>query len=91
MLAEESVRGVFAAFTYGIAKAITGSFAALRRLPEAIVLTGGGCRCRPLVDGIRDYVGFAGPMLTYPENLEMSALAEGALRVLRDGEEPRIY
>ncbi len=90
-LEEEGVRRVFSAFTYGIAKAITGSFAALRRLPQAIVLTGGGCRCRPLVDGIRNQVGFAAPILVYPENLEMSALAAGALRVLEDGETPRAY
>lgn len=90
-LDEPEVRDVFAAFTYGIAKAITSSFAALAGAPQAIVLTGGGCRCEPLVAGIRERVEFAAPILVYPENLEMTALAAGAMRVLHDGEEPLEY
>ena len=90
-LAEPAVREVFDAFAYGIAKAITGSFAALAGPPDAIVLTGGGCRCEPLLESIRERVGNASPLLVYPENLEMAALAEGALRVLQDGEEAREY
>lgn len=90
-LGEPAVREVFEALAYGIAKAVTGCFAALGRTPQAIVLTGGLCRSRELVDRIRDRVGFAAPVYVYPENLEMRALAEGALRVLRGEEEARDY
>jgi butyrate kinase len=88
---EEPVRRVLDAFAYGIARAITGSFAALCRVPQAIVLTGGAAKSRWLVTEIERRVAFAAPIKVYAENLEMAALAGGALRVLREEESAREY
>jgi butyrate kinase len=82
---------VLAALAYSISKSISGCLAALGDLPQAIVLTGGMCRCRPLVSQIRKHVKFLGPVKIYRENLEMKALAAGALRVLSGQEKARDY
>jgi butyrate kinase len=88
---EKRARLVLGALAYGIARAICGCFAALGATPQGIVLAGGMCRCRALVTGIRRRVRFAAPVLVYPQNLEMRALAEGALRVLRGRERAKNY
>ncbi len=88
---ERRARTVLQALAYGIARSIAGCFAALRREPDAIVLAGGMCRCRPLVKSIRRRVGFAGRLIVYGRNLEMEALAEGAGRVLSGRERAGTY
>lgn len=88
---DRRARLVLDAMAAGVAKAITGSFAWLSGRPQAVVLTGGMCRSRRLVGAIRRRVDWAAPVLVYPENLEMFALAEGALRVLRGAERARRY
>ncbi len=88
---DKKARLVLGALAYGIARSIAGCFAALGRAPQAIVLSGGMSRCAPLVLDIRRKIGFAAPLIVYPENLEMPALAEGALRVLRGKERALSY
>jgi butyrate kinase len=55
------------------------------------VLTGGLCGCKPLVAEIRRRVGFLAPVFAYPDNMEMSAMAEGALRAVRGRERTLRY
>ncbi|HWP50708.1 MAG TPA: butyrate kinase [Clostridia bacterium] len=50
---------------------------------DAIVLTGGIANSRYVTDGISDYVSFLAPVVVYPGEDEMRALALGGLRVLR--------
>ncbi len=88
---EKKASLVFGALAYGVARAITGCFAALGRCPHAIVLAGGMCGSRSLVRAIKKRVCFAAPVLAYPDNLEMEALAAGALRALSGREKPRRY
>ncbi|MHC4916234.1 MAG: butyrate kinase, partial [Planctomycetota bacterium] len=82
---------VIESLAYGLARSICGCMAALRRAPDAVVLTGGMSRSARLVRAIRKRVRFAGPLLVYRRNLEMEALAGGAARVLRGRERARQY
>jgi butyrate kinase len=84
-------RVVFDALALSISKSIGGCLAALGAAPQAIVLSGGMAGSKRLVAAIRKRIGFAAPLLVYPQNLEMEALAEGALRVLRGRERAKAY
>ncbi len=44
-----------------------------------------------IVQWIRERVRFIAPILLYPGECEMEALASGVLRVLTGEEEPRVY
>ncbi|MBN1894987.1 butyrate kinase [bacterium] len=84
-------QAVLQAMAFQIGKTIASMAAMLCRLPDAVVLTGGGVHCGPLVSGIRKHVDFMGPVLLFPGENEMEALALGALAVLRGEEKEREY
>jgi butyrate kinase len=56
----------------------------------AVLLTGGMAHSDQLVSALQSYVGWIAPVVRYAGEDELQALAEGALRVLRHEEEPRI-
>lgn len=58
---------------------------------DAIVLTGGVAHSQMLVDWVRERVTWIAPLMLYPGEDEMLALAQGALRVLRGEEEAQTY
>jgi butyrate kinase len=58
---------------------------------DYIVLTGGTAKSKIFTDSIIKHVGFLAPIEIIPGENEMSALAEGTLRVLRGEEEARVY
>ena len=58
---------------------------------DAIVLTGGVAYSQRVVGWIRERVSFIAPVMVYPGEDEMKALALGALRVLRGEEEAKVY
>jgi butyrate kinase len=78
---------VFEAMAYQIAKEIGAMAAVLSGRCDAVILTGGLAASSMLTGWIDARVRFLGPVLIYPGEHEMSALALGALRVLK-GEEP---
>lgn len=78
---------IYRAMAWQIAREIGAAAASLGRTPDAIVLTGGLAHDDLLTGWITDRVSWIGPVRRYPGEDEMSALAEGALRVL-SGEEP---
>lgn len=78
---------VAGAMAYQIAKEIGAMAAVLNGEVDAIVLTGGVAHWNELIEWIRQRVRFIAPVVVYPGEDEMLALAEGALRALR-GEEP---
>ena len=53
---------------------------------DAVLLTGGMARSARVVERLRGYVGWIAPVVVYPGEDELRALAEGVFRVL-DGEE----
>jgi butyrate kinase len=82
--AGDAVAGeVYQAMAYQISKEIGAMATVLRGAVHAVVLAGGLARSAILVDWIRQRTQFLAPVLIYPGEDEMRALAEGALRVLR--------
>lgn len=82
---------VFDAMAYQIAKEIGAMATVLKGSVEAIVLTGGLASSKVLVDAITERVKFLAPVTVFPGEHEMEALAQGALRVLRGEEQPKVY
>jgi len=79
------------AMAYNIAKWIGASAAVLKGKVDAIILTGGIAHNPDLVDYIKDMVGFIAPVVVYPGEDEMQALAMNGLMVLKGEVEPKIY
>ncbi len=80
---DDQARAVYEAMAYQVAKEIGAMATVLAGRIDAIVLTGGLARSRLLVDWIVQRVDFIAPVRVM-ETEEMSALAAGALRVIRD-------
>ncbi len=88
---EEKAGLIFAAMAYQVAKDIGAMATVLRGRVDGIVLTGGLAHSGRLTSLIAERVSFLAPVHVYPGEDEMSALAEGGLRVLAGEEEIRAY
>jgi butyrate kinase len=88
---DELARRVTDAFAYQIAKDIGSMAVVCRGEIDRIILTGGMARFKYLVDGIISSVAFLARVTVIPGEEEMSALAFGALRVLRGEKIARDY
>jgi butyrate kinase len=82
---------VYDAMIYQISKEIGAMAAALRGKVDAIVLTGGLAHGPYLVRSLKEDVQSLAPVLVFPGEDEMQALALGALRVLKGEEAPADY
>ena len=82
---------VLHAMAYQIAKSIAAMAAVVDGKVDAIVLTGGLARSALITQDIGQRVGFLGPILIYPGEFEMEALAQGGIRVLNGEEEALDY
>ena len=82
---------IFDAMAYQIAKEIGAMATVINGKLDAIILTGGLAYSDLLCRKITKRVEFIGPVLIYPGEDEMQALAEGALRALKGAEEAKIY
>ena len=76
---------------YQVAKSIGAAAAVLGGKVDAIILTGGMAYGKPIVDVISKKVAFIAPIVVYPGEDEMLALAQGVIRVLNGDEEVREY
>lgn len=88
---DEKARAVYSGLAYQVARAIGAEAAVLAGDVDAVVLTGGLAHSGRFVQALKDRVAFIAPILVYPGEDELRALAQGALRVLRGQEEPRVY
>jgi butyrate kinase len=88
---DDHARLIYEAMAYQIAKEIGAMATVLDGKVDAIVITGGVAHSEMLLDWIRPRVAWIAPVLVYPGEDEMLALAQGALRVLRGEEEAREY
>ncbi|MDE2163773.1 MAG: butyrate kinase [Alphaproteobacteria bacterium] len=77
---------VFDAMIYQIAKEIGAMAAVLGGKLDVLLITGGMAHSEKLVGRLREFVGWIAPVVLYPGEDELQAMAEGVLRVLR-GEE----
>lgn len=82
---------IYQAMIYQIAKEIGAMATVLSGELEAIILTGGLAHSQMITDGIYEYVRFIAPVKVYPGAMEMLALCQGALRILRGEEKPLEY
>ena len=82
---------VLQAMAYQIAKEIGSYVAVLKGNVKRIIITGGGANCPPLVERIKEYVNSFAEVLVIPGEDELSALAQGGLRVLRKESQPKQY
>ncbi len=88
---DNAAREVYEAMAYQIAKEIGAMAAVLAGNVDAVLLTGGLATSGMLVNWISERVRFLAPILVYPGEHELQALALGALRVLRGEEAPKEY
>ena len=84
-------REAYEAMAWGIAREIGAQATALSGHVDAIRFTGGGAFDSDFITLVQKRVQWIAPVLVYPGEDEMPALAEGALRVLRGEEEAKIY
>lgn len=82
---------VLHAMNYQIAKNIGAMAAVLNGKVDAIVITGGVALSKVCIQTIKGYVSWIGPVLIFPGEAEMEALAEGVYRVLTGEDEEQVY
>lgn len=79
------------ALCYQVAKEIGALAAAVKGQVDAVLLTGGLVHNEDVARMIKSHVDFIAPVVIYPGEDEMEALAAGALRVLRGEERAKEY
>ena len=88
---DENAKLIVDAFIYQIAKDIGSRAAVLEGKVDAIILTGGIAYGKGVTDAIARYVDWIAPVVIYPGEDELLALAQGGLRVLNGEEEAKDY
>lgn len=91
MSGDEKAKLIFEGMCYQVAKEIGKCAAVLSGKVDAILLTGGIAYGKHITEYIRERVEFIAPVIVYPGEDELLALAEGAVRVLKGEEEAKIY
>lgn len=87
----ENAKLIYQAMAYQVAKEIGSCAAVLKGKVNAIILTGGLAYGELFTSWIKERVSFIADVVIYPGEDEMSALALGGLRVLRNEEVAQIY
>ncbi len=88
---DEYAKLVYDSFIYQIGKHIGAYAAVLNGKVDGVLLTGGCAHDKYLVEKITEMVSYIAPVKVYPGELEMEAMAAGALRVLTGQEMPKEY
>ncbi|MGM0550622.1 MAG: butyrate kinase [Bacteroidota bacterium] len=88
---DEQAKMVQDAMSYQIAKEIGSLSAVLKGQVDAIILTGGMAYNSLLVEYVKERVAFLAPVVVYPGEDEMEALASNGYMVLKGEIEPKEY
>ena len=88
---DETAALVREAFIFQMSKDIGSMAAVLDGKVDAIIMTGGIAYDKAITDGITAKVSFIAPVVLYPGEDELLALAQGALRVMNGEEEAKVY
>ena len=88
---DKKAKLIYDAMAYQIAKEIGAMATVLKGNVDAILLTGGLARSDRLCRDIEERVGFIAPVIVFPGENEMEALAEAGFRVLKGEEKPKEY
>lgn len=87
---DDAAKLAYRSLAHQVIKAIGGCAAVLRGQVNAVVLTGGLAHDTVLVSWLKDSIEFIAPVMVYPGEREMEALADGALRAVR-GEQAALH
>lgn len=82
---------IYYAMAYQVAKEIGAQATVLKGKVDAIILTGGVAYDKMFTNWVVEMVNFLSEVVIYPGEDELTALAEGGLRILRGEEHPKIY
>lgn len=88
---DEEANSVVQAMAYQTAKEVGALATVNNGKIDYILVTGGMAHASTFVDMIKQRIEFIAPVLLYPGEDEMEALAEGVCRVLDNEEEAKIY
>lgn len=88
---DEYAQLIFKAICYQISKEIGAMATVLKGKVEAIILTGGLSFNENLVNNMKDRVGWIAPLVVYPGEEEMKALAQAVIRVIDGVEKVKTY
>lgn len=91
MAGDEKAALIFNAFIYQLCKDIGSMASVLHFNVNGIILTGGMANSTKLCQMVKSSVGRLAPILIYPGEEEMEALAEGVLNVLHGTAESKVY
>ena len=82
---------IYDAFIYQVSKEIGSMSVVLNGKVDAILLTGGIAYGKQVCEDIKSNVGWIAPIVVYPGEDELLALAQGAIRVLNGEERAKVY
>lgn len=82
---------VYRAMAYQIGKETGAMAVVLKGNVDAVVVSGGIAYDKKFIGWLKEMIEFIAPVIVYPGEMEMEALALGALRVLMEKEEPKVY
>ncbi len=88
---DDYARLIFKAMCYQIAKEIGAMATVLKGEAEAIILTGGIAHSTTLVNKIKERTDWIAPVVVYPGEEEMKALAQAVIRVINGVEKIKTY
>ncbi|WP_160688184.1 butyrate kinase [Clostridium sp. C2-6-12] len=91
LVGDEKTKLIHDAMGYQVSKDIGAAAAVLKGKVDAIILTGGMAFGKPMVNYIKDNISFIAPVIVYPGEDEMLALAQGTIRILKGKEEAKEY
>ena len=90
-LGDRKAELLFRAMAFQISKSISALASVVKGKVDGIILTGGLANNEELTDRIRSRVEWIAPVHLRPGEMEMEALACGALRILLNEEQSKIY
>jgi butyrate kinase len=88
---DEKAELIYKAMAYQIAKEIGAMATVLSGTVDAVLITGGLANSERLVTWVEQRVAFIAPLMVFPGENELEALAMGSLRVLRGEENAKTY
>lgn len=91
LVGDEKTKLIHDAMGYQVSKDIGAAAAVLKGKVDAIILTGGMAFGKPMINYIKDNISFIAPVIVYPGEDEMLALAQGTIRILKGKEEVKDY
>lgn len=88
---DQNAKLIYEGMAYQVAKDIGANAAVLEGEVDAIVITGGIAYDSQFISWIEKRVKFIAPIIVFPGEDELEALAQGGLRVLKSEESAKIY